>query len=281
MIHGSYVIRESSYEGPSQYVDIGLKIHVANAQGSQVGYQRKRQSIFKTSKILRLKRTHYQTVMRVEQRLIQGLILINKTAEQLQLPEQTRDRAAYLLRKTLPHYDIYRSQNTLLVCVLVLAVREHRLPFKESDFLEIISIHSRHKHQLNRTKFFLMKHLGIRWPSHRPECFIPKIISAIQKNPRVLERLERRKGTQDYFNRLERLTTKLLQSMTSIDYGGRFPDILAASAVYTIDSQLLRVITQRDAGETVGVVDFSIRDHYNGLWKHRQAQIEELLEVVE
>ena len=280
IVQGTFTIRENQFLGPSQSVDIGNKIHVANAQGSLIGHQSERQSILMTSKVLRLRRAHNQTMMRIEQRMIQGFKLINKTAVHLHLPEQTRDRAAYLLRKTLPHYPT-KSQHPLVVCVLVLAIREHQLPLTEDDVLEIILTRLRHKGQLNRAKFFIMEQLGIKWPILRPELFIPKVISAIRKNPKVLRCLKRRNGTPDYFNRLERLSINLLQSMTSNDYGARSPEILAASAVYTIDRLLLHVVSQEDAGETVGVVDHSIRAHHNGFWKHKSDQIEELLEVAE
>lgn len=280
LVQGVYIFREGSYEGAAQYTDIGNKMHVANAKGSQIGFSR-RQPIFRTSKILRLKRVHHQTTMQIEKRLSRGLIWINKVAERLQLPTQTRDRAAYLLRKTLPHYSIYRIQNPLVVCVLVLAIREHRLPLKEDDVLEIIPLLAKNKNQLNRAKFFVMEHMGISWPTHRPECFIPIVISALRKNPKVLERLELRNGTPDYFNRLERLSTRLLQSMNSIDYGGRYPNNLAASAVYSIDRLILNITTQKTCGEAVGVAEYSVRDHYQNLWKRRLTQIKELLEEAE
>ena len=284
MVQSSYTIHEVSESGfndPAQFTDIGNKMHVANAKGSQIGSPFERLSILRTSKVLRLKRVHHRTLMRIEERLLRGLERINKATVHLQIPTQTRDRAAYLLRKTLPHYTVFMSQVPLVVCVLVMAIREHQLPITEDDVLEIVPTQSRHKNQLNRTKFFLMETLGIKWPSHRPECFIPQVISAIQKNPTVLRRLKRKKGALDYFNRLERLATRLLQSMTSMDYGGRFPDVLAASAVYTIDRLLLHVITQTDAGETIGAVDYSIRSHHNELWKFKSDEIKKLLEVAE
>ena len=87
MVQGSFIIHEGQYLGSSQSVDIGNKIHVANAQGSLIGYQSERHSILMTSKALRLRRAHNQTVMRIEQRMIQGFKLINKTAVHLHLPE--------------------------------------------------------------------------------------------------------------------------------------------------------------------------------------------------
>ena len=168
-----------------------------------------------------------------------------------------------------------------MVCVLGLAIREHQLPLTEDDVLEIILTRLKHKGQLNRAKFFIMEQLGIKWPRAQPELFIPRIISTIRNNPKVLERLKKRKGTMDYFSKLERISVRLLQSLTFADRGGRSPAILAASAVYTIDRRLLYVTTQDNVGEVFRISEVSIRDHHNRLWKHKSDQIEELLEVAD
>jgi len=278
IVQGTYTAIEGLYSG-SQFVDVGNKMHVVTANGSEIGY--KRQSVFKTSKAVRLKRVHDRMMMRIEERLLRGLKWINMLAAQLNLSVLTRDRAAYLHRTMLPHYNIHKDQKPLVICVLTLAIREHQIPIKESQVLEIIPLLSKNKSILNRTKFFIMEYLGISWPSHRPECFIPQIISTLRKDPNVLRYLERRNGTPEYFSRLERITTKLLQPMTSLDYGSRAPDILAASAIYAVDSFLLKVLTQRSISKASGAVEFAIRIHHSQLWKSKAHLVKKLLEEEE
>ncbi len=279
---GSFLLHETENRHYMQSVELGNRMHIANAHGSHIGYRKGSESIFRASKILRMKRIQQWAMMRNEQRLQRGLLHLNNASVQLQLPRDTRDRAAYLFRKTLPHYS-RGNYKILVVCILVLVVRLHQLPIREKEIVAVVPIPIRitKRQTITRTKFFVMKILDIKWPSLQPECFIPRLISGLRKNTCVLERLERRKGTLNYFNKLERLSTRLLRSMTYLDYGGRDPVGLAASLIYTIDSMLLHVTTQKTVGKSIGVPEQTVRGHSNKLWEKKKHLINKALEEVE
>lgn len=283
MVPGLFHSQEIENTQSMQSVELGGRVHIANALGSHIGYRRDSESIFRASKILRMKRCQQQAMLRIEQRLQRGLTQINRTSVQLQIPRATRDEAAYLFRKILPHYSVTMNQYLLVFCVLLLAVRMHQLPIREKEIIDVVRlpVNTTTRRPITRTKFFVMKILDIKWPSLRSEIFVPKLISELRKNTCVLERLERKKGSLDYFNKLEVLSTKLLKAITSFDYAGRSPIGLAASAVYSIDSMILHVTTQKTVSESIGVPEYNIRDHVTQLWKKQKYLITKLLEVEE
>lgn len=274
MVQGHYVIYDEIHSlnksESQQYVSHGRKMHVANCLGSSVG-RITRIDMLKTSKTLRIRRLQEQTIMNTHYRLLKGLLLLNRAATHLQLPDQTRDHAAFIIRKVIANSDRRHFTDRIVIVAIILAVRQHQLPIRENDVLRFIPYRNKSKTELNQIKWHVANCLNIRWPSSRPEWFIPQIISHIRKNERVIGRLKQNEIDYDYFMRLEHIARAILNQIDSNQYGGRFPNALAASLVYAIDKELLHVTSQNAVSEAFGLKEYTVRGRYHEVWKGRIA----------
>jgi transcription initiation factor TFIIIB Brf1 subunit/transcription initiation factor TFIIB len=223
----------------------------------------------RASKNLRIQRLQERTILGPHERLLRALVILNRTADQLQLPDQTRDHAAFIVKRILPNYRRGLWVGHLVTAALTLAVRQHRLPVLEADILKFIPLRKYHKTRLNRIKWQVVKSLDIKWPCSQPQWFVPRIISCIRSNSKACEKLSQEDLEYDYFHWLERTAVLILGRVELTNRRGANPAAIAASLVYSIDFKSLHITTQAMVGEAIGFSENSIRDHHRYIWRDR------------
>ena len=187
----------------------------------------------------------------------------------LDIPQQVLARTAAILKKALPRWSY--NGYVLTIAALVQALREFHMPIRETEVTAVFSDrgHRVSCGQINKARRYLWEKLELKHLPLSPIHFLPKVVTALQSDSSLLERLSKKEiDPVRFFQKLERSARYQLQQLQFRDKGGRHPFILAASCCYAIARQGHgTVLTQSITGIACGAEPHSIRDHYQTLWK--------------
>ncbi|MBY8996869.1 MAG: transcription initiation factor IIB family protein [Candidatus Thorarchaeota archaeon] len=273
----------------SMYVSLGNRMHIVDGLGSYIGFHKDR--YFQDSqghalsgrsqkKFKRLK-TIYSTRIRIgkNEAKYRALRTLNHVSKLLMINEQVRDRTAYLYKKVVNESVGKVSNNILLIAVcLLMAVRE----FKEEAPItldEIADVFEKCGHRVNvraivREALRLKSLTGHSPEIRKPEDYVPRVISMLMNNPRVVSKVQSRGWElKDYENALRNKTLEVLKMIPASKRGGRNPFIFTVSAAYASDRLIAlqyerrAVLTQKLASTATKVAEYSIRDHFGMMKK--------------
>jgi len=273
----------------SMYVSLGNRMHIVDGLGSYIGFHKDR--YFQDSqghalsgrsqkKFKRLK-TIYSTRIRIgkNEAKYRALRTLNHVSKLLMINEQVRDRTAYLYKKVVNESAGKVSNNILLIAVcLLMAVRE----FKEEAPItldEIADVFEKCGHRVNvraivREALRLKSLTGHSPKIRRPEDYVPRVISMLMNNSRVVSKVQSRDWElKDFENALRNKILEVLKMIPASKRGGRNPFIFTVSAAYAsdrliaIDYDRRAVPTQKLASTATKVAEYSIRDHFGMMKK--------------
>jgi transcription initiation factor TFIIIB Brf1 subunit/transcription initiation factor TFIIB len=264
-------------------------MHIVDGLGSYIGFHKDR--YFQDSqghalsgrmqkKFKRLK-TIYSTRIRIgkNEAKYRALRTLNHVSKLLMINEQVRDRTAYLYKKVVNETAENVSNNILLIAVcLLMAVRE----FKEEAPItldEIADVFEKCGHRVNvraivREALRLKSLTGHSPEIRKPEDYVPRVISMLMNNPRVVSKVQSRGWKpKDYENALRTKILEVLKMIPTSKRGGRNPFIFTVSAAYASDREIAMqyrkraVLTQKLASTATEVAEYSIRDHFGMMKK--------------
>ncbi len=273
----------------SMYVSLGNRMHIVDGLGSYIGFHKDRYfqdfqghalSGRMQKKFKRLK-TIYSTRIRIgkNEAKYRALRTLNHVSKLLMVNEQVRDRTAYLYKKVVNEAAGNVSNNILLIAVcLLMAVRE----FKEEAPItldEIADVFEKCGHRVNvraivREALRLKSLTGSSPEIRKPEDYVPRVISMLMNNPRVISKVQSRGWElKDYENALRNKILEVLKMIPASKRGGRNPFIFTVSAAYASDREIAiqyrkrAVLTQKLASTATKVAEYSIRDHFGMMKK--------------
>lgn len=188
----------------------------------------------------------------------------------LDIPRQVITRTTTILKKALPRWSY--NGYVLAVAALVQALRENSMPILETEITAVFSDrgHEVTSKQINKARRLLWEKLELKHLSLSPLHFLPRVVTGLQSDSSLLERLSKNKvDPVRFFQELERSARQQLQQIQFRDKGGRHPFTLAASCCYAMSRQLGygTLLTQSAAGNACTGQEYSIRDHYSTVWK--------------
>ena len=268
----------------SVYVSLGNRMHIVDGLGSYIGFHNNR--FFRDvhghglsgkmqKKFKRLK-TIYSTRIRIgkDEAKYRALRTLNHVSKLLMLSEQVRDRTAYLYKKVVSESPEKITNNILLMAVcLLMAIRE----FKDGAPItldEIADVFAKCGHRVNvraivREALKLKIVTGHSPEIRKPEDYVPRVISMLVNDPRVISKVETRGwNPQTYENLLRKKMFEVIGMISSSKRGGRNPFIFTVSVAYASDHMIAEecgkrsVLTQKLASKATKVAEYSIRDHY-------------------
>jgi transcription initiation factor TFIIIB Brf1 subunit/transcription initiation factor TFIIB len=273
----------------SMYVSLGNRMHIVDGLGSYIGFHKDRyfqdsqgQALSGRSqkKFKRLK-TIYSTRIRIgkNEAKYRALRTLNHVSKLLMINEQVRDRTAYLYKKVVNESAGKVSNNILLIAVcLLMAVRE----FKEEAPItldEIADVFEKCGHRVSvrsivREALRLKSLTGHSPEIRKPEDYVPRVISMLMNNTRVISKVQSRGWElKDFENALRSKILEVLKMIPASKRGGRNPFIFTVSAAYASDRLIAMqhgkraVLTQKLASTATKVAEYSIRDHFGMMKK--------------
>jgi transcription initiation factor TFIIIB Brf1 subunit/transcription initiation factor TFIIB len=162
----------------------------------------------------------------------------------------------------------------LAIACLIYAIREFSVPILESEVLEVadrprMSVYGK---SLKRAKFYLVEELGLRFKTLSPLAFLPRVLTALRSNERVLERFATcAVDPERVFAEIEVRAREVLSDLTFVDHEGKRPMHLAVSCCHVLSSRVApheRLLTQALISEVCGISTSSIRGHQE-FWRGR------------
>jgi transcription initiation factor TFIIIB Brf1 subunit/transcription initiation factor TFIIB len=271
-----------------QYVSPGERVDIIDGMGSYIGNFKGTKSrdyqgnLLPKDKELYFRKLNriYNFRARIRHKESQYRVLksLNHATTLLQLSDKTKQRAAYIYRKSLkhPNHKEVSTHPVLMTVALFLAIRERKEPV---TLQEVITAFKQLGHRVPLNKVMrvlelLKKCPGIELMRRKSEDYIPRLVSKIVRHPEVISRIRRRLWKlSEYQVLLMRAANKLLEKITLEQRGGRHPYIFAASVLYAADLLIAKQLDRRSAltqkllAKIVNVAEYSIRDHYCTLLK--------------
>lgn len=202
---------------------------------------------------------------------------LKRVSDQLELPVIVRERAANLYKRVIQSVKL--SNHILLMAACLLhAVREQKThaPVTLTEIAEaFVSLgYKVTPKKLLKTAFVVRKVVGVHQKLRRSEEYLPRAINALLESKSVLLKLEEKGiSAEDYKRELMRVCARILSETKSRERGGRRPYTFIAAVIYCADKLLaLRrgyssILTQKVIAQSLGVAEYSLRDHYNVVLK--------------
>ncbi len=128
----------------------------------------------------------------------------------------------------------------------------------------------------------------IKTRARRAEDYLSRVIAQLASNSRLRGRVQEQGMSETaYYNGLHQVAREALSMIERQTMGGHSPCGLAASAVYAAEVTLARVasrmrlLTQRDTAECVGVAEYTVREQYGEIFRPVGRELEEAVKRAE
>lgn len=198
--------------------------------------------------------------------------LIERVSGRMMLPKGIVDNALVTARRLLPGRKVY--------CATVPAISAYALLYAcrsagitHIGYREILSAYSDAGHRVGMAQLL---RIGIESSLSLPHSSLEDLVRAtvrrLQANERMIERLNQAKfDTQAYFAKLFELAKKI--AVESSTMGGLSPRTVAAGSVYLASLGIgPKMVTQREAAETLGMAEYTIREFCIRARKYMEAR---------
>ena len=185
--------------------------------------------------------------------------LTNRVAERLALPKSIAQSADITARRLIPHREAYEATiPSISAYSLLYACRSAGIA--HISHREILQAYTDGGYRVGKSDLMRIGlESGMPLPHPTPEDFVRASIGKLQSSDNVAARLKKENLDQvAYFTKLFELAKEVAKSS---DLNGFSPRTVAAGSVY--EASLLissRIFSQREAGETLGMAEYTVRD---------------------
>ena len=185
--------------------------------------------------------------------------LTNRVAERLALPKSIVQSAEITARRLLPHREAYEATiPSISAYSLLYACRSAGIA--HISHREVLKAYTDGGYRVGKSDLMRIGlESGMPLPHPTPEDFVRAAIGKLQSSDKVAAHLK--KGNLDpvaYFTKLFELAKEVAKSS---DLNGFSPRTVAAGSVYEASLAISqRMFSQREAGETLGMAEYTVRD---------------------
>jgi transcription initiation factor TFIIIB Brf1 subunit/transcription initiation factor TFIIB len=186
--------------------------------------------------------------------------ITNRVAERLALPKSITDAADFTARRLLPHREAYRTTiPSISAYSLLHACRSAGIA--HISHREVLKAYTDGGYRVRKSDLLRIGlESGMPLPHPTAEDFVRAAIGRLQSSEKLAARL--RKENLDpiaYFTRLFELSKEVAKSS---DLNGFSPRTVAAGSVYVASLAISpRIFSQREAGETLQMAEYTVRDY--------------------
>jgi transcription initiation factor TFIIIB Brf1 subunit/transcription initiation factor TFIIB len=186
--------------------------------------------------------------------------LTNRVADRLGLPKSVAQNAQITARKLLPHREAYGTTVATISAYSILhACRSAGMT--HVSHREVLKAYTDAGYRVGKSELLqLGLESGMPLPHPTAEDFVRAAIAKLRSNERVAERLRQANlDPKAYFTRLYELAKEV--AAEPIEPNGFSPRTVAAGSVYVASlSMPARTLSQKDAGEALGMAEYTVRD---------------------
>ena len=182
-----------------------------------------------------------------ERSLVSGLREVRSVSAGVELPDSTRERAAYWYRKTAQERLLKgRSIEAFAAACVFIAARERQYPVTVdglAEFSPVTSSKTRHHVRV------LQSELDAPVAPAHPRDFLPLIVSRLGVGPAI-----------------ERRAARYLEEVTADElHVGKHPAAVAATAIYAATTEAGTELTQEDIADAANVSTVTISRQYQAI----------------
>ena len=198
--------------------------------------------------------------------------LLERVCGRMMLPKGIVENAVITARRLLPGRKAYGATvPAISAYALLYACRSAGIT--HIGYREILSAYSDAGHRVSKAELL---RIGIESSLTLPHSSLEDLVRAavrrLQADEEVVERLNQAKlNTQAYFARLFELAKEIAARSSTM--GGLSPRTVAAGSVYLANLSIgPKMVRQREAAETLGMAEYTIREFCIRARKHMEAR---------
>ena len=222
--------------------DKGLGSMVGNGLRDAKGNPIDARSVAALNRLRRV--SHWTRYDRVERALAPGLAQLSSLSSRLGLPQDFRERAAALLRKTIEAgLSRGRSMDAIVAAVVYLGAKQLGAPRGLHELSQATGVTV---HRLSLTAKIISREIGVFARATRAEDFVPRFASQLGVESGVSERAMALVSAGKRVRSLE----------------ANSPVGIAAGALYLASEEFDAPLTQAQIARLTGVSEVTIRKHY-------------------
>jgi len=222
--------------------DKGLGSMVGNGLRDAKGNPIDARSVAALNRLRRV--SHWTRYDRVERALAPGLMQLSSLSSRLGLPQDFRERAASILRKTIEAgLSRGRAMDAIVAAVVYLAAKQLGAPRGLHELAQATGVSV---HRISLTAKIISREVGVFARATRAEDFVPRFASQLGVDPGVRERAMNLVGAGNRVKGLE----------------ANSPVGIAAGALYLASEERGAPLTQAEIARLTGVSEVTIRKHY-------------------
>jgi transcription initiation factor TFIIIB Brf1 subunit/transcription initiation factor TFIIB len=278
-------IKETDFSNPDQFVSIGKVVDNVCTLGTHIGYFSTRtfmdykgklispnnQRLFsklKNQYTLPIKIKNHETDYRI-------LKILNDISQYMNLSPLVKNRAAYIYQKIKKISKHIRNHVSLIGFCIFHAVREYsqNAPVSVKELSKIFQLmgHRINPRLIIRDSLDYQNIFKTKEFPHKSEDYIVRLVNSVVNFPELDDRMGKKKNDwtkEEYQLKLLSMCSYILQELSPKIRSSRNPFILAGAIVYCADKMIAKnygtksLLTQEIASESMGIPEYSIRDHY-------------------
>jgi len=187
--------------------------------------------------------------------------LIERACGRMMLPRSVIENALRTARRLLPGRKTYRA-TVPAICAYALLYACRSAGITHIGYREILQTCSDAGHKVSKAQLLRIgMESSLPLPRSSPEELVRAVVRKLQANEEVAERLNHAAlDPQAYYVRLFELAKNIAAS--SPITGGLNPKTVAAGSVYLANLSISpKIVRQREAAETVGMAEYTIREY--------------------
>jgi len=206
--------------------------------------------------------------------------MTERIAERLELPKSIVQQANLVARRLLPRRNSYNATIPAISAYsLLYACRS--VDVAHVSHREILAAYTDAGHMVSKSRLMRISlESTMPLPHASMDKLLRVVLGRLQSSESVVARLRRAKvDPKKYFTRLFDLAREV--AAESRDLAGFSPRTVAAGSVYVASLALsAKTFTQREAGETLGMAEYTIREFCGRTRNQRGAAEESQLRLV-
>ncbi len=211
--------------------------------------------------------------------------MIDRVCEKLGIPRIVVSQSMVIAKKI---FELRRTRNEITVAAISAYSIITACKIEGVTSVGVKEVIEAHRALGRRIKLSSLIQISLDSPikirARRAEDYLNRVIAHLSSNLGLRRRVEEQNMSETvYYNKLHQVSREALSMVERYEMGGHSPCGLAASAVYAAEVALahlgsrIRLLTQRDVAECVGIAEYTVREQYGEIFKPVGRELEDTI----
>jgi len=209
--------------------------------------------------------------------------MIERVCEKLSIPKIVVSQSMVIAKKV---FELRRTRSEITVAAISAYSIITACKIEGITSVGVREVIEAHRALGRRIKLSSLIQISLDSPikirARRAEDYLNRVIAHLSSNPELKRRVEDKNVSETvYYNKLHQVAREALGMVERCVMGGHSPCGLAASAVYAAEVALahqdsrIRLLSQREVAECIGVAEYTVREQYGEIFKPVGRELED------